>query len=249
MPAKPDPVVHAYVRAHATLRLITELPADLVRRAYAGRATIQLLAPGGPICSVRVKDGTASFSTSRKFFPTVSLWFPRAAHMATLLAGGKAPVIPIPSSPRFLAGVGAFRALTGAVQQGFKDPAHRVRLLLMGTLFALQEVASRDSYVAARVARIPAGTIGVSVENDPEITGWFRKGPDGISSGSGSPDTEPNAELVFADSETAEALLTGKLPAMLALAERSVKLHGRLPMIQNLFPILDRVAVYMGGQS
>ena len=60
---------------------------------------------------------------------------------------------------------------------------------------------------------------------------------------------KPNAELVFDSRETAEELLTGKLPAMLALAERKVRLFGRIPMIQNLFPILDRVAVYMGGAS
>ena len=249
MPAKPDPVVHAYVRAHATLRLITELPPDLVREAYPGRATIQLLTPGGPKCSVRVNNGAASFSATRRFCPTVSLWFPRPEHMATLLSGGKAPVIAVPSSPRFLGGVSAFRALTGAVQTAFKDPAHRVRLLLMGTLFALEEVASHDAYVTARVTRIPTGIIGVSVENEPEIQGWFRKGTDGISSGAGAPEIEPNAELVFADRDSAEALLTGKLPAALALAERRVRLYGRLPMIQNLFPILDRVAAYMGGQS
>ena len=249
MPAKPDPVVHAYVRAHATLRLITELPPDLIREAYDKRATVQLLTPGGPKCSVRVNGGSASFSATRRCFPTVSLWFPRPEQMATLLSGGKAPVVPIPSSPRFLGGVKAFRALSGAVKTAFQDPAHRVRLLLMGTLFALEEVASHDAYVAARVARIPAGTIGVSVENEPEIQGWFRKGPDGISTGAGAPDTEPNAELVFADRETAEALLTGKLSAALLLAERRVRLYGRLPMIRNLFPILDRVAAYMGGQS
>ena len=249
MPAKPDPVVHAYVRGHATLRLIAELPPDLIRAAHSGRVTVQLLTPGGPKCSIRVKDGAASFRSTRRFFPTVSLWFPRPAHMATLLSGGKAPVVPIPSSPRFLGGVRAFRALSEAVKAAFGDPAHHVRLLLLGTLFALQEVASHDDYVAARVARIPAGTIGVSVENEPEIQGWFRKGAEGIASGAGAPLAEPNAELVFADPETAEALLTGKLPASLALAERRVRLYGRLPMIQNLFPVLDRVAAYMGGQS
>ena len=249
MSAKPDPVVHAYVRAHATLRLIAELPPELIREAYPKRATVQLLTPGGPRCSIRVNNGVASFSATRRFFPTVSLWFPRPAHMATLLSGGKAPVVPVSSSPCFLSGVRAFRALSGAVQQAFTNPAHRVRLLLMGTLFALEEVASHDAYVAARVARIPAGTIGISVENDTEIQGWFRKGTDGISSGAGVPDVEPNAELVFADRESAEALLTGKLSAALSLAERRVRLYGRLPMIQNLFPILDRVAAYMGGQS
>lgn len=259
MPAKLDPVVHAYVRAHATLRLIAELPQEIIRGAYDKRATVQLLTPGGPRCSIRVNNGVASFSATRRFFPTVSLWFPRPEHMATLLSGGKAPVVPIPSSPRFLGGVRAFRALSGAVKAAFQDPAHRVRLLLMGTLFALEEVASHDAYVAARVARIPPGTIGVYVENEPEIQGWFRKASgalttggevsERISSGAGAPETEPNAELVFADREAAEALLTGKISAALALAERRVRLYGRVPMIQNLFPILDRVAAYMGSQS
>ena len=258
MPAKPDPVVHAYVRAHATLRLIAQLPQPLVRETYPGRVTVQLLSPGGPACSVQVRNGVATFRASRRFFPTVSLWFPKPIHMATLLAGGKAPVIPIPSSLRFLSAVKAFRSLTAAVQSAFTDPAHRVRLLLMGTLFALEEVATRDPYVAARMARIPAGTIGVSVAGDPGVAGWLRKtaaaaqssGTAGgsLAAGSGAPES-PNAELVFSDRDTAEALLTGRLPAMLALAERRISLFGRLPMIQNLFPILDRVATYMGGQS
>ena len=165
--------------------------------------------------------------------------------MGTLLSGGKATVLPIPSSLRFLGGVKAFRALTGAVQEAFKDPEHRVRLLLMGTIFALEEVASRDTYVGSRSRRIPMGTIGVSVENDT-VRGWLAKGPEGITSGSGDAPVEPNAELVFADRESAEALLTGKLSAALALAERRVRLYGRIPMIQNLFPVLDRVAAYMG---
>jgi hypothetical protein len=168
--------------------------------------------------------------------------------MATLLSGGKAPVVPIPATPRFLTGIKAFRTLTGAVQSAFSDPEHRVRLLLLGTLFALQEVASRDAHVAAKERRIPFGTIAVFVQNDT-IGGWLRKDESGISTGSGKPDAAANAELVFADRETAEELLTGKLPALLGLAERKVRLYGRIPMIQNLFPILDRVAAYMGGQS
>lgn len=249
MPAKPDPVVASFVRAHATLRLITELSPEIIRASFPGRATIQILAPGGPACSIRVAGGKATFRSTRRVFPTVSLWFPKPAHVAALLAGGKAPVIPIPASPRFITGVKAFRKLTGAVQEAFQDPEHRVRLLLMGTLFALEEVASRDSYVAARARRIPDGTIAVSVEGDDEVRGWFRKGPEGITTGSGAPDSTPNAELQFADRDAAEALLAGKLPAALALAERRVRLYGRIPMIQNLFPVLDRVAVYMGGQS
>lgn len=168
--------------------------------------------------------------------------------MAALLSGGKATVLPIPASLRFLGGIKAFRALTGAVQSAIANPEYRVGLLLMGTLFALQEVANRDAYVVSRANRIPHGTIAVFVENSG-IRGWFRKNESGFAAGSGATDDHVNAELVFADSETAEALLTGKLPAMLALAERRVRLYGRIPMIQNLFPILDRVAAYMGGQS
>lgn len=249
MPAKPDPVVHAYVRAHATLRLIAELPPELVREAFPGRVSVRLSAPGGPRCMVRVRDGAVSFSDTGRGVPTVSLWFPAPVHMAHLLSGEKATVVPVPTSPRFLAGVRAFRALTGAVREAFDKPEHRIRLLLMGTLFALEEVANHDSYVAARVARIPDGTISVYVENDAENRGWFRRRSGRITTGSGTPAAEPNAELVFADRDTADALLTGRLPAMLALAERRVRLYGRIPMIQNLFPILDRVAVYMGGQS
>lgn len=246
MPVKPDPIVRAFVRAHATLRLITDLPESVISEASPGTVRVQLLAPGGPRCSIRVSSGSAEFRDTRTVFPTVSLWCPSPAALGDLLSGGKSTVIPVPSSPRFLGGIKAFRALTGAVQKTIQDPEHRARLLLMGTLYALQEVAARDAYVAARAARIPSGTIAVFVEND-EIGGWFRKSEGGFTSGPGKPDGQVNAELAFADRNTAEALLTGTLPAMLAVAERRVRIHGRLPMIQNLFPILDRVAVYMGG--
>ena len=74
----------------------------------------------------------------------------------------------------------------------------------------------------------------------------MRKSGDGFATGDG-PVEEPNAVLEFENRDAALALLTGETPAMLALAERSVRLYGRIPMIQNLFPILDRVAHYMGG--
>ena len=236
----------AYLRAHVTLRLLTHLPADDVRAAAPGRLTIGLRTPGGPACQIRIADGRIEFIDRPRVYPSVTLFFPRPAHLVSTLTGGRGPVIPIPAGLKVLRGIGAFRALTAKLQERFADAAMRPHLLLLATLYGVEEVANRDPYVAARVKRIPEGSLSVRIAGDG--AGWVQKSGRSLRTGSG--DLPPgvaraNAELEFADDQAAIDLLTGACPAMLALAERRVRLHGRLPMIQNLFPVLDRVSDYL----
>ncbi|TFH04405.1 MAG: hypothetical protein E4H09_03665 [Spirochaetales bacterium] len=250
--------VGAYVRAHATLRLLELLDPPTVRSLVPGRISIQLRTPGGPACHILVRDGSIRFSGHPRLFPSGTLWFPSPVHMTRVLTGQKGSAIPVPTSPRFVSALTGFRKLTGALQEQFASAAARPRFLLGGTLFALQEVAGRDPYVTSRVRRIPDGTIAITTADlsadGLEVEGWFTRQGSAITTGIGPLPAEadgskarPNAVLEFKDRDAAVALLSGTIPAMLALAERSVRLYGRLPMIQNLFPILDRVAHYMGG--
>ena len=136
----------------------------------------------------------------------------------------------------------------------------------------MEEVANRDPWVAARVARIPDGTIAVGVSGDRGVTATVRvvraEGgtrprlavePAGVAAsaetvggagpvgGARPAAVAPNAVLEFSDRQAAADLLTGATSAALALAEGRVRLRGRLPMIQHLFPVLDLVAWYLGG--
>jgi hypothetical protein len=236
----------AYLRAHVTLRLLTHLSADDVRAASRGRLTVGLQTPGGPACQISIAGDTVAFVARPRHYPSVTLFFPRPADLVATLTGGKAPVLPVPASVKALRAIGAFRALTARLQERFTDTGMRPRLLLLATLYGVEEVANRDPYVAARVRRIPDGVVSVRIDGDAD--GWVQKTDGALRTGSGAMPAgyeQANAELVFADRDAAIDLLTGACPAMLALAERRIRLYGRLPMIQNLFPILDRVSDYL----
>ena len=278
--------IAAYLRANVTLRLMAELSPEEVRAACdpprgaprPGRRThaltIQLAVPGGPVARIRVRDGRVEGPKPGRrggaALATVTLLFPRPAHLVATLTGGRAPVIPVPGSPRFPRAIATFRALSASLQQAFADPERRPRLLLLATLYAVEEVANRDPWVAARVARIPDGTIAVRVAGDAGVGATVRVTADGgrprlavepagvaasaETVGGAGPvggarpaAVAPNAVLEFSDRQAAADLLTGATSAALALAEGRVRLRGRLPMIQHLFPVLDRVASYLGG--
>ena len=240
----------AYLRAHVTLRLLAHLPADDVRATASGRMTVGLQTPGGPACQIRIAGGHIEFVDRPRHYPSLTLFFPRPAALVSTLTGGKAPVLPIPTSVKALRAIAAFRALTTRLQERFTDTGMRPRLLLLATLFGVEEVANRDAYVAARVRRIPDGVVSIRIDGDAD--GWVQKSGGALRTGSGAmpPGIErANAELVFADRQAAIDLLTGACPAMLGLAERRIRLYGRLPMIQNLFPILDRVSDYLSARK
>lgn len=240
----------AFLRAHVTLRLLEQLPPTDVGGTASGRLSIQIRTPGGPSCHLTLSDGNARFAPTPRLLPAVTLFFPRPAHLVATLTGGKAPLIPLPGSIKAGRAIRAFRALTAALRSRIGSPEDRPRLLLLATLYAVEEVANRDAYVASRVARIGDGLILLRVAGDESVRAWIRKESGRITTGAlgeGERAPEADAELEFADRQAAVDLLTGATPAMLALAERRVRLYGRLPMIQNLFPVLDRVSDYLGG--
>jgi hypothetical protein len=51
--------------------------------------------------------------------------------------------------------------------------------------------------------------------------------------------------MVFKDLPAANAMLTGRLNAFLAVAQGDVILQGQLPIIDNVNLILDRVPAYL----
>ncbi|MFW5688360.1 MAG: hypothetical protein ACOC1U_02220 [Spirochaetota bacterium] len=163
----------AWLRAGVTLRLLEELPKADVLSTAPGRRSVQIRTPGGPALHITIRDGHVRFHDRPRPFPGVTLFFPRPEHLTATLSGGSAPVVPLPTSPRFVAAINAFRGLTARLRERFADPELRPRLLLLATLYGVEVVANRDPYVAARVARIPDGTIAVRVEGDDRVRGWL----------------------------------------------------------------------------
>ncbi|TVQ23028.1 MAG: hypothetical protein EA382_10935 [Spirochaetaceae bacterium] len=250
MPPATDRIA-AFVRASVTVRLIEHLRLEAFAALPARSVTIHLRVPRGPVCSISARRDGAFASDRARGWPSLILFFPGPIDLVRVLSGTKGRVIPIPTGFRFVRAGASFRALTGALAAAFADDQTRPRMLLLATLFAVEQVARHDPYVAARLARIPHGTIMVTMASTRAM---ILRDANGLSvraeqATADDVDASANAELEFADADTALALLTGKISAAIALAERRVLLHGRIPMIQNLFPIIDRVGVYLRSAS
>ncbi len=250
MPLATDRIA-AFVRASVTIRLIENLRSEAFASLPDRAVTVHLWASRGPVCSITAgRDGGRAADRARGW-PSLVLYFPRPIDLVRVLSGTRGRVVPIPTGLRFARAGASFRALTGQLTAAFADDQTRPRMLLLATLFALEQVARHDPYVAARLARIPHGTIMVTMANTRALIVRDANGLSvraGQTTGDGV-EASANAELEFADTDTALALLTGKISAAIALAERRVLLHGRIPMIQNLFPIIDRVGVYLRSAS
>lgn len=211
------------------------------------------LTPGGYALTLRAPGIERKISLAGDRESGV-LWFPRHEDMISLLSGKKGLLVPILRQLSFLSALKAFQRCAGAVGQAMEDnpgvkETERVKaklpLLLTAALRGVAEVYNYDHWTAMKSSHIPEGLIGVSVEDDSSLGGFlevrakrmvFMK--KGYAEGA-------NAQLVFADSPICYQVLTGSLPAMAALGDGRVILRGRLPMIQGLFPLLDRFGEMM----
>jgi len=220
----------------------------------------EILSFGPPVPPVGPPAGISS----------LTLWFPAPRDATAVLTGtpgGKA--IPIPGS--FAAGraLSFFRiagkkvsaALAGTDQDTapVAGPAmQRAILLLNAVVRGIVEVANHDPAVADRRAHMGFGTIELRIEDDPPYsltidateeklqavdteTDYAMRGEIPASPGS------PSVCLSFSSPAAAIEVLSGAADAVVALGTGAVRIRGRLPLVQNLFPILDRLGEYMRG--
>ncbi len=237
----------AAVRSGVVSSLIDELIAldeNLAASLPSGKYAVTLAAPD----SVR---RFISFNGGKR---GVLLWFPRHRDMTAVLSGGKGTLIPLPTGPGFFKALKAFQRSAGAVVAAMDvnpdipdTPAleKKTRLLLRAALRGVCEVYNHDHWVAARASHIPEGRIGIGVAGRKDISGVIV-----VNKGLMILEREPseegvNAFLEFSDVKVCHAVLTGVEPALGALGEGRVMTKGKLPMIQGLFPLLDRFGEIM----
>ena len=121
----------------------------------------------------------------------------------------------------------------------------KTRLLLTAALRGVSEVYNYDHWVCYKSAAIPEGKIAVLIVSRPEISGTITIDSKTMTFEPGADPASANAVLEFADIETCYGVLTGKLAAIGELGSGRVMLRGKLPMIQGLFPLLDRFGELM----
>jgi hypothetical protein len=116
-------------------------------------------------------------------------------------------------------------------------------LTLNTAVHAAKELAALDPSSKRIAAETPRGSLQVEVLPDGPFA-CITLNADGISVRKGKCDA-PMAKMVFKDLPAANAMLTGRLNAFLAVAQGDVILQGQLPIIDNVSLILDRVPAYL----
>lgn len=246
--------IRADLNLHAVLQNIEEL-ARLDRETEelikSWNVTIQFSVRKGPSCFLEFRDGKCRHGIGSHTNPDIRLYFLSCSHLNGMFAG-KANPIPIKGFSRLGFLKSEFSKLTDRLTFYLKPDtsakdAEFIRInttLTMNTaLFAVKELALSEPTCMKIASHIPAGVLQVEVLPQGPC-GYIGFGAGRISVGKCAADG-PNAVMAFVDMDSANALLSGKLDAFLAVAEGKMTLKGQLPLIDGTGLILDRVERYL----
>ena len=251
------PLTVARVRSGVICALVcaaTDLDESLREALPRGRFALIISGPSGIRHRLAFNNGRAV--EADKETSSAVLRFISVDAMARALGGGRGTVIPLPLSPMFLKAVKAFVTSSGRVGQlsssrdFANDNEKRIvtELLMTAALRGVAETAQADSWTAPKSSLMPDGIVELKVNEDGEsedLTAWILKSGDLWRAGRGNPPSKANARLSFADMDTAFGLFTGSVAALKVLGTGRVSIRGKLPMIQILFPLMDRFSEIM----
>jgi len=248
--------VLAHVKSGSAFQLLQMLAEEdpVVQEEIRNKSFILgLSVAGGMKRSVRISDSRITPLDGSVKGAGVIFRFPVYNELNNLLSGKKTKMLPILRSLAAGKIIAGFKTLTSRIpvyinaEPDFLDKNFRAvtRMLICAALRGIKEVAENDSYTAARVAGIPDGIIALQVENDAGLEARIEKSGSSFTVTTIADGRIPNAVLTFKDADTAHKLFTGKINAVVALGTSDVRIRGRIPMIQGLFPILDRLSYYM----
>ena len=232
----------------------TDLDESLRESLPQGRFALIISGPSGIRRRLAFNNGRAV--EAEKETSAVVLRFINIDSMARALGGGKGTVIPLPLSPMFIKAVRAFVSSSGRAGQlsslrefsGDREKRIVTELLMTAALRGVAETALSDSWTAPKSSGMPDGVVELKVNGvdaEENLIGWIQKSGDLWRTGRGKPPEKANARLSFTDMDTAFGLFTGSVGALKALGTGRVSIRGKLPMIQILFPLMDRFGEVM----
>lgn len=244
---------YAFVRSRVLFQLLKEIGKydSVVKNDFQNHFAIAFAAMNGPQIQLSDRDGELAV-TENGALPHVMLWFPKPENMSKMLVQQKTFMLPVPYSFRigktlktFKKGIERLQWYTDPKNYSEEHAIFITKLLLHATAYGIKEVAEHDSYVQSRVTKIADGYIEIYVRGVDELAVWLEKKGDTFTVTPGRCPHPTKARLIFEKQETAYGMFSGQLPALMALADEDVKIRGNFPMIQNLFPILNRLGVFM----
>ena len=250
-----DDLIKAHLNLYAVLQNLEELihlDVEMARLTQDWDITIQFVVRNGPAASLTFKSGRCRHQVGRHASPTVKLYFLSPGHLNAMFDGKGTP-IPLRGFTRLGFMSKDFARLTDRLAHYLKPDDRRLAdeayvrintILTLNTAFhAVKELALLEPVSKGIAAQIPRGGLQVEIMPDgPRVGITFEAGNITVRKGVME---KPMAKMVFKDLRTANALLTGKLNAFLAVAQGDILLQGQIPIIDNVSLILDRVPAYL----
>jgi putative sterol carrier protein len=243
----------SYINLYAVLRNIEELVKldEISAEQIKGKnISIQFIVKNGPAGVLSFKDGKAEMKRGRGK-ADISLYFTSPNHFNKMM-DGKANPIPLKGFTRISFLTKNFMKLAERLEfylraddELLKDPAiykANTEMTAYTAFFALSEIANRDEMSRHNADTVPEGIIQVKVGNGPSVMVTKKDGR--FSTEKGLAD-DPRCILSFQNLETVHQVLKGKLDSFTAIATGEMEMKGFIPMIENMNPILDQVAVYL----
>jgi hypothetical protein len=228
--------------------------------AHCGRFSLRLGGRGIGWLTVAAAGGRVQVSTGAPIaVPSLTLRFPRPRDAVAVLTGARGGrVIPLPgglAAGRALAYFKTAGARVGAAIAGRPLPGTgqaveegiRAALLIEAAVRGVVELANHDSTLRKRRAHMGNGSVELVVADEPRATITVDARQPQLGARIGAAEGgRPSARVSFESARVAIDVLTGTRSAAVALGSGAVKLRGRLSLIQNLFPMLDRLASLLG---
>lgn len=249
------PYVKACLNLYAVLQNIEELvrhDRDAARLVQNWRVGIRFIVRKGPSVHIEFKNGTCTVGHIANTPADVKLYFTSPDHLNRMM-DGRANPIPIKGFTRLGFLTREFSRLTDNLESYLKpdetrlaDPAVlalNTRMTLYTAAFAAREIALHDSIGRLIAPSIPDGTVTLAILPDgPAVTIRFNGGDIHVKKTAAE---TPDALMQMDGVGTAHEFLNGRIDTFAAIADGRIRIRGRIPMIDAMGTILDRVPRYL----
>ena len=206
----------------------------------------------GPSLFLVFKDGACRAGEGAMEKPDIRLFFLSASHFNAMMEGRAVPIILKGFSHlHFLRR--RFPKLTDRLAHFLKPQAFHfedaefrrinTQLNLSVAMRAVCELATQDAMGRCNASAIPEGTLAIQVLPKGPVVGLSKKG-DALEVADVKPE-EASAILRFRDVDVACDLVNGRCDAFAALTRGDIAMRGRIPMIEAVNLMIDRIPHYL----
>ena len=248
-----DDTTRARINLNAVLRTLERLPAldpETARLVAGPRQTIQFRAPGVATCRVVLGGGAISHHGGPGPH-TIGLLFPRPVMVNKMFDGTGSP-IPTRGLTKISYLTGPFTQITDRLTRALKptpellaDPDYRTAnstLTLYLAVYALAEIGNSDDAGRTIASHMADGDIQLAVRNGPALVLTIRDHRLTVTPGM-SP--HRRARMVFADLDSAGAVLRGELASYTAIGRELITIGGFVPLLDHMNKLLGLVPRYL----